>query len=56
LPQLGVAVAGNGEDLAGLAEQVERHQDHHQRDEDGQAARQEQPDGVESDPPRREEM
>ena len=54
-PQLGVAVAGDGEDLAGFAEQVERHQDQHQRDQHGEAAREEQPHHVEGEPPRREE-
>ena len=55
-PQFGIAIARDGEDLARFAEQVERHQDEHQRDEHREAAREEQPDHVEGEPPRREEL
>ena len=48
VPQLGIAIAGHGEDLAGLAEQVERHQDQDQRDQHREAAREEQLDRVEA--------
>ena len=55
-PQLGVAIAGIGEDAARFAEQIEHHQDADQGDQDGGAAHQEQPHHVERDPARGEEL
>ena len=55
-PQLGFAIARDREDLARFSEQVERHQDQDERDQNRQAARDEQLDRVESEPPRREEV
>ena len=55
-PEVRFAIAGNREDLPELPEQVERHQDEHQRDEDRKAARDEQLHRVESEPARREEL
>ena len=54
-PQIGVGVARDREDLARFAQQVERHQDQHQREQHGEAARQEQPHHVEGELARREE-
>src|SRR6476620_9458355 len=55
MPKRRVAVAGHGEDLAGLAQQVERHQDQYERDQHREAAGQEQPHHVEGKVARRKE-
>ena len=55
-PQIGLGIPLHGEDLAGFAKQVERHQHQHERNQHRQAARQEQLDGVQPDLTRREEL
>src|SRR4029453_2729877 len=46
VPQLGLAVAGHGKNLARLPQEVERHQHHAQQNENGEGPRQEQSDEV----------
>src|SRR6202007_3373781 len=53
MPQRSVAIAGNREDLAGLAKQIERFQYQDECEEDGEASRQEQLDHVKSEQPGR---
>src|SRR3546814_14725398 len=51
-----IAVAGNGENLAAFAEQVERLEDQHQREEDRDGADEEQAADIERHRARREKM
>src|SRR5690349_13262613 len=55
MPQRRIAVARDREDLAGFAQEVERLQYQDEREEDREAARQEQLHHVECEAPRREE-
>src|SRR5512144_2271913 len=55
MPQCRIDVAGDSEYLHRFAEQVEHHQDQDEREEDGEAAREEQLHHVQSEPSRREE-